>query len=157
MNFKLSSTAFTNDEKIPRRYSRDGEDISPPLAWEGIPEGSAELALICDDPDAPTPKPFVHWVIYGLSPDLKSLPEAIPTEKELAEPIRARQGENSWGKAGYGGPAPPRGHGIHHYHFTLYALKNRLDLPPGVDKDKLLKAMNGAVLAKTTLTGLYER
>ena len=160
MAFKLSSSAFANNEKIPLRYSRDGEDLSPPLAWEGLPEGTLELALICDDPDAPTPAPWVHWIIYGLRPELKALPEGIPVLKEISDPLKARQGENSWGKEGYGGPAPPRGHGPHHYHFTLYALSKRLALPPKpdkVDKDRLLKAIQGAVIAKTTLTGIYER
>lgn len=157
MTFTISSAAFANDEKIPLRYSRDGEDVSPPLLWDGLPEGTAELALICDDPDAPTPEPFVHWVIYGMSPDLKGLPEGVPADPELATPARARQGENSWGKTGYGGPAPPRRHGVHHYHFTLYALSKRLNLPPGVDKARLLTAMTGAILAQITLIGAYER
>jgi Raf kinase inhibitor-like YbhB/YbcL family protein len=157
MSMMISSSAFANNEKIPLRYAREGEDLSPPLVWDDLPAGTAELALDCDDPDAPTADPFVHWVIYGLSPDLKGLPEAIPVEGEVREPVRARQGENSWGRIGYDGPAPPRGKGLHHYHFTLYALGRRLELPPGLDKGRLLKAMEGAVLGKTTVTGLYER
>lgn len=157
MAFNLSSSAFANNEKIPLRYSGDGEDLSPPLAWSGAPEGTAELALIVDDPDAPTAKPFVHWVLYGLSPSVTSLPEGIEPNGDVTEPVKARQGENSWGKNGYGGPAPPRGHGVHHYHFTLYALDKRLNLPSGASKEKLLKALEGSVLAQATLTGLYER
>jgi hypothetical protein len=157
MSFRISSPAFAGNEKIPLRYSGDGEDISPPLVWGNVPKGTAELALICDDPDAPTAQPFVHWVIYGLSPELKGLPEAVPTQAELTEPVKARQGENSWGNTGYGGPAPPRHRGVHHYRFTLYALSKRLDLPAGADKERLLKAAEGSVPAKTTLTGLYER
>lgn len=157
MDFSLSSSAFLHNQKIPLRYARDGEDVSPPLAWSGVPEGTAELALICDDPDAPMATPFVHWVLYGLSPDVAGLAEGVPNQGELTDPVRARQGQNSWGKTGYGGPAPPHGHGVHHYHFTLYALSRRLELAPGLTKEKLLAAMDGAVLAKTRLTGLYER
>lgn len=157
MSFTISSSAFANNERIPLRYSRDGEDVSPPLLWDDLPAGTAELALICDDPDAPTADPFVHWVLYGLHPDAKGLPEAIPSESEVSDPVHARQGENSWGKTGYDGPAPPRGHGLHHYHFTLYALAKRLGLPPGLDKPRLIKAMEGAILGKATVTGTYLR
>ena len=96
-----------------------------------------ELALICDDPDAPTPEPWVHWVIYGISPDVASLPEGIPNVERPAEPTGALQGKNSWttGKTiGYRGPAPPAGHGTHHYRFTLYALGKVLEIPAGVNK-----------------------
>lgn len=157
MDMKLTSVAFGDNEKIPLRYSGDGEDISPPLTWNGLPQGVAELALVCDDPNAPTPKPWVHWVIYGLDPGLTGLPEAIPTDKELLKPVKARQGTNSWGRIGYGGPAPPHGHGVHHYHFTLYALGKRLDLKAGLDKESLLGAIKGVVVAQTTLTGTYQR
>lgn len=157
MTFTISSDAFANDAKIPLRYSRDGENVSPPLLWDSLPEETAELALVCDDPDAPTPEPFVHWVIYGMNPDLKGLPEGVPAEPELSSPVRAKQGENSWGRSGYDGPAPPRRHGVHHYHFTLYALSRRLEAPAGLDKARLLQAMEGAVLGKAIVTGTYER
>jgi len=157
MSLTLSGSAFGHDEPIPLRYSGDGEDISPPLSWSGVPEGTAELALICDDPDAPTPQPWVHWVIYGMSPTLTGLPEGVPKQRELTKPIAAMQGVNSWPKIGYGGPAPPHGHGVHHYHFTLYCLSQPLGLKPGADKPELLAAMKGLILAQTRLTGTYER
>ena len=157
MNLNLTSSAFAANEKIPLRYSGDGEDVSPPLAWGGVPAGTAELALICDDPDAPTPAPWVHWVIYGLGPALTALPEGVPATLEAAKPIACRQGKNSWGKVGYGGPLPPKGHGVHHYHFTLYALGKALPVTPGLDKAAVAAAMKGSILAQATLTGLYER
>ena len=157
MKLELSSPAFGHGEKIPMRYTGDGEDVSPPLAWSNLPPEAAELALICDDPDAPRPQPWVHWVIYGLSPKLTGLPEGIPATPEIKQPVQASQGENSWGKSGYGGPYPPKGHGTHHYHFTLYALKKPLGLSPGKSKEQLLQAIAGSELARTTLTGIYER
>ena len=157
---KISSPAFTHGAPIPQKYTGDGEDVSPPLTFSDIPEGTAELALICDDPDAPTPQPWVHWVIYKLSPDLQGLPEGIPPKPELETPVRARQGKNSWPSGrtiGYRGPAPPPGHGTHHYHFKLYALKAPVDLPPGATKEQLLAAMDGKILAEAELVGTYKR
>ena len=157
MSLTLSSPAFADGEKIPLRYSGDGEDISPPLNWSGLPEGAVELALICDDPDAPTPEPWVHWIIYGMEPTLGALPESLPTGAKLKKPVCALQGVNSWGRTGYGGPAPPRGHGPHHYHFVLYCLGKPLGAKPGWDKDALLAAMEGSILAHVGLTGTYQR
>jgi Raf kinase inhibitor-like YbhB/YbcL family protein len=117
--------------------------------------------LICDDPDAPTDESWVHWVIYGISPDVTSLPEGIPAARpRLEEPIVARQGKNSWKSGvtiGYRGPLPPPGHGTHHYHFKLYALGCQLELPPSATKGDLLKAMKGHVLAEAELVGSYAR
>ncbi|HID20787.1 MAG TPA: YbhB/YbcL family Raf kinase inhibitor-like protein [Planctomycetaceae bacterium] len=160
MKIELTSTAFKNGERIPRKYTGDGQDVSPPLSWSGVPEGAKELALICDDPDAPGPEPWVHWVVYGLSPELAGLPEGIPAQSEIDKPVKALQGKNSWPSGrtiGYRGPAPPRGHGTHHYHFKLYALDTPLNLPPGVDKKRLLKAMEGHIIAQGELIGTYER
>lgn len=151
----LTSTAFDHNTAIPRKHTGDGQDISPPLSWSGVPAGTKELALIVDDPDAPTPKPWVHWVLYRIPPDAKGLPEGVAPS--LHGPGSMLQGKNSWNKVGYGGPAPPPGHGLHHYHFRLYALDAPLNLEPGVNKDAAAKAMAGRILAEAVLTGTYQR
>src|SRR5690348_7136437 len=119
MSIRITSDAFQNDKPIPTKYTGDGEDVSPALAWTGHPAGTKELALICDDPDAPRAEPWIHWVIYKLPPTLTGLPENVPKDKKLAQPGGALQGSNDFKKFGYGGPAPPRGHGVHHYRFHL--------------------------------------
>jgi Raf kinase inhibitor-like YbhB/YbcL family protein len=120
MTFTITSTAFGNGQKIPTQYTGDGKDVSPSLSWNNTPSGTKEFALICDDPDAPTPEPWVHWVIYGIPVNLTSLPEGVPPIQKPAAPTGAAQGKNSWKNAvGYRGPAPPPGHGTHHYHFRL--------------------------------------
>ena len=153
----IQSPAFAGKERIPTRFTGDGEDISPKLTWSGVPEGAKELALICDDPDAPTSEPWVHWVIYKIPAVASGLAEHIPTANTLSQPAGAIQGKNSWGGIGYRGPAPPPGHGVHHYHFKLYALDAPLDVSAGLDKDAVLAAMQGHVLAQGELIGTYER
>ena len=157
---RLYSAAFRNGAPIPKRYTGDGEDLSPPLQWEDVPEGTQELALLCEDPDAPVPEPWVHWVLYGLPPETRRLPEGIPPQTTLETPVRAMQGRNSWSRGrttGYRGPAPPPGHGRHRYFFRLYVLDQPLGLNPGVDKQALLQAMQGHVLQETQLMGTYQR
>lgn len=156
---KIMSTAFSDGGKIPKPHAYEGEgrNLSPELRWSGLPDGTQELALICDDPDAPRPQPWVHWAIYKISADQDGLPEGIAAEEDLEIPAGAVQGENSWGEIGYGGPMPPPGHGTHHYHFTLYALDAELDLAPGLTKEQLLKAMEGHVLAEAETVGTYKR
>ena len=157
---EVTSTAFADGGPIPEKYTADGEDISPPLAWSGVPQGTKELALVCDDPDAPTPEPWVHWVIYKIPAGTKELPEGIAKTQRPQNPAGALQGKNSW-KAGqtigYRGPSPPPGHGTHHYHFTLYALDEELAAEPALDKRSLLKAIAGHILAEGRLTGTYKR
>lgn len=162
VQMKLESTAFANQGPIPRDYTEDGKDISPPLKWSDPPEGTKEFALICDDPDAPSPRrpapePWVHWVIYGIPAEVRELPAGIPAKERLDVPKGAVQGKNSWGTIGYRGPAPPRGSGRHRYVFTLYALDKPLELAPGATKAQLLKAMEGHVLATAQWIGTYER
>jgi Raf kinase inhibitor-like YbhB/YbcL family protein len=161
MKMKLTSSAFKHGAVVPRKYTGEGDDVSPPLTWDGAPDGTKEFALICDDPDAPTPQPWVHWVIYGIASDVRELPEGIASNQaQLAAPISARQGKNSWDSGatiGYRGPMPPPGHGTHHYHFKLYALDKELGLAPSATKDQLLEAMKGNVLVEAQLTGTYER
>jgi Raf kinase inhibitor-like YbhB/YbcL family protein len=153
----LQSAAFPPGSPIPARHSEDGEDLSPSISWGGVPPGTRELALIVDDPDAPTREPWVHWVIYGIAPDAGELPEGISREAHPAEVPRARQGKNTWGTIGYRGPAPPKGQGEHRYHFSLFALARPLNLGPGADKKSLLKAMEGNILGRAELIGTYER
>src|SRR5688500_5167688 len=111
---ELRSTAFQHNQTIPRKYTGDDADISPPLSWSQVPENTKEFALIMDDPDAPRPQPWVHWVIYNIPDGVTSLPENVATEERLENPRGALQGLNTWEKIGYGGPLPPPGHGVHH-------------------------------------------
>jgi len=160
MTMRISSTAFAGGQPIPKKYTGEGSDTSPPLAWEGIPEGTKELALICDDPDAPTAQPWVHWVIYKIPVVSKGLPEGIPAKRRLKIPSGTLQGKNSWTSGemiGYRGPLPPAGHGTHHYRFTLYALEGKLVIEPGVSKSMLMSDMQGHVIEEATLIGTYER
>ena len=125
----VRSTAFDDGQPIPKKFTEDGQDVSPPLAWDGGPEGTKELALICDDPDAPSREPWVHWVIYKIPATVRGLPEGLPTDASLESRSSAMQGKNSWpdGRTiGYRGPAPPPGR-VHHYHFKVYALDRELD------------------------------
>lgn len=161
MKFKISSSGFEDGEPIPRKFAGDGDDVSPPLAWEGVPNGTKEFALICDDPDARSREPWVHWVIYRIGSEVRALPEGVKSNVgQLSEPIAARQGENFFDEGntvGYRGPMPPQGRGTHHYHFKLYALDAQLDVAPSANKQQLLDAMKGHVLAETELIGTYER
>jgi Raf kinase inhibitor-like YbhB/YbcL family protein len=156
--FSLTSTAFRNGGTIPIEHTADGKDISPPLTISDLPEAIKELALICEDPDAPTSKPWVHWLLYKIPADTKVLSAAIPHSGQLTLPPGAMQGVNSFeGQVlGYRGPAPPRGR-PHHYHFRLYGLDAPLDLKPGLDKQGLLNAMQGHIEAETELIGIYHR
>lgn len=160
MSISLTSSAFKHGMPIPKRFTGDGVDVSPPLSWSGIPPAAKELVLICDDPDAPTPESWVHWILYKLSPVLEGLPEGLPTMPRIDTPLAAYQGRNSWpsGKQiGYRGPAPPKGHGMHHYHFRLMAIDAHLDLEPGIDKRELLQTISGHVLEEATMIGTYAR
>ena len=157
MTMIIQSQAFADGERIPLRHTGDGEDVSPPLKWLNVPGGTRELALIVDDPDAPTPEPWVHWLIYKIPPTVVELPEAVPRYPEVTQPAGALQGRNSWDAVGYRGPAPPRGHGTHHYQFRIYALDVPLKLVSNPDKKALLKAMEGHILDQGILTGVYQR
>jgi len=157
MSMTIRSDAFADGRAIPRRSGEDGEDLSPPLTWSDLPAGARELALIVEDPDAPRAEPWVHWVLYKIPADVRTLPEGIPPTPKLDVPPGALQGQNSWGTDGYRGPAPPPGHGTHHYHFRLYALDAPLGAAQGLDKNGLLAAMNGHILAQAETVGTYER
>lgn len=152
MAFELTSSAFAQGATIPVKYTCDGDDVSPPLAWVDPPPGTQSLALINDDPDAPAGT-WDHWILYNLPAGARSLPEAVSSEAELAD--GSRSGQNSWRRLGYGGPCPPGG--THRYFFKLYALDTALDLAPGANKKQLLQAMEGHVLGQAELMGVYKR
>ncbi len=153
MSLQLSSSAFAEGQPIPAKYTCQGQDISPPLKWSGVPPSAKSLALICDDPDAPMGT-WVHWVLYGLPPSVTELSEKVPTTDTL--PNGASQGSNDFKRVGYGGPCPPPGN-AHRYCFKLYALDTALPLPPKATQKELLKAMEGHILAEGQLMGTYQR
>ena len=156
-SWTIRSSAFDPGRPIPKRHTGDGEDLSPALAWSDPPAGTRELALVVDDPDAPTSEPWVHWLLYKIPANVKSVAEGIPTARTVAQPAGAVQGLNSWRAVGYRGPAPPPGHGTHHYHFKLYALDASVALEAGIDKRALLNGLKGHILAETELIGTYQR
>lgn len=159
MAFHISSGSFKDGGRMPEKHTVKGRDSSPPLSWRDPPEGTRGFALICDDPDAPRPEPWVHWVIWNIPPDARGLSEGIPKQVTVNLPKGAVQGTNSWpsDNVGYRGPAPPPRHGVHHYHFKLYALDVTLDLPPKTSKKELLKAMDEHILGQAELVGTFER
>lgn len=152
--FILVSSEFEPGTTLPRRFTCEGQDISPPLNWSDAPPGTASFALICEDPDAPG-KTWTHWLIYNLPPDSAGLGAGVPTEEQLAD--GSRQGVNDFGRIGYGGPCPPRGHGAHRYIFTLYALNAMLNVAPGASKAVLRGSMDGHILGEVSLMGRYAR
>jgi Raf kinase inhibitor-like YbhB/YbcL family protein len=158
VSITIRSQAFSEGGPIPTRHTEDGANLSPPLTWSAPPKGTAELALIVDDPDAPTEDPWVHWVVYKIPAAAPSLPEGFhETTIPPGAPEGLVQGMNTWPTKGYRGPAPPKGHGVHHYHFKIFALDQALDLKPGLDKHALQEAMSGHILARGELVGTYKR
>ena len=149
---KISSPAFKHHEKIPGKYTCDGENVSPPLVIEDTPKNAKGLVLICDDPDAPMGT-WVHWVVWNIPADAGGLEENIPKEKKLDD--GACQGITDFQRHGYGGPCPPGG--THRYYFKLYALDTELDLPGNSTKAALEAAMQGHLIAKGELMGKYKR
>lgn len=147
MSFYVKSKAFHENGVIPSQYTCDGRNISPPLAWSGLPEGTESLALIVDDPDAPA-KTWVHWVVYNIPPTIKESPEGTVPESSL-------QGINDYKRAAYNGPCPPSG--THRYFFKLYALDILLPLPKGATKEELEAAMQEHILAEAHLVGTYTK
>lgn len=150
---ELKSAAFQDGEKIPARHTCQGQDISPGLSWDRVPEKTWSFALVVDDPDAPSGT-FSHWVIFNIPADRRELPEAVPSQARL--PSGARQGKNDSGQIGYGGPCPPPG-SPHHYRFSLYALDQSLELMAGVTRKQVLNAISGHILARAQLVGIYQR
>jgi hypothetical protein len=153
MSIEFTSTAFQQGMAIPKQYTGDGADHSPPLRWSEPPPETKSIALIGDDPDAPRGT-WVHWVLFNLPAQNRELEEGVPTTATLAS--GAKQGKNDFGNIGYGGPAPPKGK-PHRYFFKLYALAVDVDLPPGATKAQLEDAMKGHILAEGQLMGTYQR
>ena len=148
----VTSTAFSEGTAIPIRYTCDDDDVSPPLSWTGVPEGTRSLALISDDPDARGT--WVHWVLYGIPVGVDGLSEAVVAADVTA--MGAKDGTNDFKKLGYGGPCPPKG-SPHRYLFKIFALDVELDLDGGAEKKELLEAIEGHVLASGQLMGTYQR
>lgn len=149
---KLTSTAFKEGQAIPRQYTCDGVNVSPPLEWSGAPKSAKTIAIIADDPDAPAGT-WVHWVLYNLPADNIGLVENLPATEDLK--AGGFQGKNDFGKIGYGGPCPPSG--THRYFLKIYALDGELPLKAGATKADLEKAMEGHVLLQGQLMGTYRR
>jgi Raf kinase inhibitor-like YbhB/YbcL family protein len=150
---QLTSPAFVHGDVIPRVHTCDGDDVSPPLTWSGVPVERRSFALICDDPDAPRGT-WVHWVLYNLPGESVELSQGVPPTPEL--PSGGRQGRNDSGDIGYSGPCPPPGK-PHRYYFRLYALDIMLTLPHSVSRAELDRAMTDHILAQGTLMGTYQR
>ena len=153
MALKLTTTAFQPGGTIPKKFTCDGPDASPPLAWTDPPAGTQSFALIMDDPDAPVGT-WVHWVLYDLPASARELPEGVPKDNELQN--GARQGRNDFRKTGYGGPCPPAGP-AHRYFFKLYALDTSFADLDAATKPALEKAMEGHILAKAELVGTFQK
>lgn len=152
MTIKVTSTAFQDGGMIPSKYTADGANVSPPLKWEVVLEGTQSIALINDDPDAPMGT-WVHWIMWNIPPDKMELPENVPTDQKLAD--GSCQGITDFRQPGYGGPAPPSG--THRYYFKVYALDTKLVLSTSSTKAQLVKAMEGHILAEGQLMGKYKR
>lgn len=153
MSFAIKTTAFSEGGSIPKKFTCEGEDVSPAVTWENAPTGTQSFALIADDPDAPVGT-WTHWIVWNIPPDATALPEGVPKNENLSD--GTRQGENDFKRIGYGGPCPPPGK-PHRYFFKLYALKAKLDVNAGASRKELERAMQGDVLAQTELMGRYGR
>ena len=151
---KLTSSAFAEGQPIPKRFTCEGENLSPPLSWSGGTGDAKSFALVCWDPDAPRGV-FHHWAIYDLPASTKNLPEGVPNDLEA---LGGRQGVNDFGAVGYKGPCPPPGHGLHHYHFDIFAMPvERLEIPKRANVADILAAARDQALSTGTLIGVYKR
>ncbi len=151
-DLKLTSPAFKHHERIPDKYTGDAQDVSPPLEWTGVPDGTKAFAVVLHDPDAPLVEGFTHWVLYGIPADARSLPEG---DGEGGSGSGLNEGVNSMGSPGYMGPAPPPNHGSHHYYFWVYALDDDVDLEPGLDRRALLDKIEDHVIEQARLVGTF--
>ena len=151
---RINSTAFFNKESIPANYTCEGANVSPALDWTELPKSAKSLALVMDDPDSPVGT-WVHWLVYNIPVDAKSLPSAVPPLETLTHGVQ--QGKNSFHKIGYTGPCPAPGQGMHRYFFRLYALDKILFIPPGATRKELDDAMKGHIVSRAELMGRFER
>lgn len=155
MTLSLSSPAIRDGEFVPARHACTGEDVSPSFEWSGAPEGTQGFALLCEDPDAPSGV-FRHWAVFDIPAGTTGLAGQLPPSLDL--PDGMRQAVNDFGKPGYGGPCPPKGHGVHHYHFRLAALDvARLDLPSAPTCRQVEEAVRAHALASAEIVALFER
>jgi hypothetical protein len=153
-DLEVSSTAFQNGEMMPAKFTADGSDISPPLTIENIsPEGES-IAVIMDDPDAPVGT-FTHWMIWNIPVEKNNIPEGIPQSKQVDSLADAVQGYNDFGDVGYRGPAPPSG--VHNYHFKIYILDQKIDIPFDSSKQKIVNTLKAHLLQKTEIVTKYQR
>lgn len=154
---RVESSAFKEGQPIPASHAGVGvgEDASPPLKFGEVPAGTKSLLIVMEDPDAPEPKPFVHWVLFNVPPDLKELRTGVPAHGRVRE-IDALQGSNSRGNVGYFGPKPPAGDPPHHYHFQVFALSEKLAVAPHATRAQVLAAAQGKVLAAGRLMGTFQ-
>jgi hypothetical protein len=150
---RLESSAFGSGDRIPAKYTCDGENVSPPFNWQGVPQAAQSLAMICDDPDAPVGA-FSHWVLYNLPKHRNFLEEGLPSEAQLER--GGTQGRNDFGEIGYGGPCPPRGE-THRYYFRFFALGGELDLASGATRQQVLDRIQNHTLDSTEHIGTYTR
>lgn len=156
----VSSSAFGNHATVPLEYTAYGDNVSPQITWSDLPEGTRQLALVMDDPIAPTPEPFVHWVVYNIPASADELPEGMSTEPRVEEPQSLAgtvNGVNGTGRAGYFGPRPPADGELHEYHIRVYALDEELELETGLGRDELMEAIDGHIIGNGMLMGHYER
>jgi len=154
MALSLTCSAFEAEARIPKKHTCDGKNVSPPFDWSGAPAETKSFALVCTDPDAPTGV-FHHWAVYDIPADCKALAEGFNTEQQAAD---IRQAVNDFQKAGYGGPCPPPGHGLHHYHFRLTALREpRLHVSPSPTCREIVEAAALQTIEAVDLVGVYER
>jgi hypothetical protein len=157
MSWILHSPVFEHGHTIPVRHTADGADISPPLEWTDPPRNTRQMALVVEDPDAPSLAPWTHWLVYRIAARCRQLPEDLAPVRNPPNLSGALQGRNSWGDIGWRGPDPPRGHGVHRYRFRLYALDAMLPLDAALERAALLAALSGHVLAEAELVGTYGR
>jgi Raf kinase inhibitor-like YbhB/YbcL family protein len=146
-DLKVASDAFSHHQAIPDKHTSNGEDVSPAISWEGVPEGTKSIAVVVHDPDAPLVDGFTHWVAYNIPGDATGIPEGGTDQTE---------GVNDMGNSGYNGPAPPPGHGSHHYYFWVYALDDDPGLDPGLSRRELLERIEDSVIEQARLVGTYK-
>jgi Raf kinase inhibitor-like YbhB/YbcL family protein len=145
----VTTPAFGPGDPIPSRHTTEGDDVSPAVEWSNVPDGTRQLALVVHDPDAPLTDGFTHWVVYGIPADAGGIGEG--------EGPQHTEGRNDFGGVGYNGPAPPPGHGRHHYFFHLYALDSELDAGPGLTRAELLERIDEHIIEQARVVGTFER
>lgn len=148
-DLEISSSAFDDGGRIPTKHTGEGEDVSPALEWSGLPDGTAQIAIICHDPDAPLPHGFTHWVLYNIPADVTSIDEGGGGAYT--------EGSNDFGNTGYNGPMPPEEHGDHRYYFWVYALDDEIDAEGGLNRSELLERIEDRIIEQNRVVGIYSR